>query len=138
MPVLHLSRKEHFNAAHRLWNKNWTEARNYEEFGVCANPNYHGHNFDLHVTVKGTPDEDSGCIINLKLLKKIIQEDIIEELDHKNLNVDVPWLADCVPSIENVIVAIWKRLEAKLPEDVKLFKLTLWETVNNYVEYYGE
>lgn len=138
MPVLHLSRKEHFNAAHRLWNPNWSEEKNLSEFGICANPNYHGHNFDLHVTVKGSPGPDTGCIINLKLLKKIIREEIIDELDHKNLNVDVPWLTHCMPSIENVVVEIWKRLAAKLPSDVQLYRVTLWETINNYVEYYGE
>lgn len=138
MAILHLTRKEHFNAAHRLWNNNWSEEKNFEEFGICSNPHFHGHNFDLHVTVKGSPDPDTGCIINLKILKKIIQKEIIEELDHKNMNLDVPWLSHCIPSIENVAVEIWKRLERALPEGVKLSKITLWETINNYVEYYGE
>ncbi len=138
MAILHLTRKEHFNAAHRLWNNNWSEEKNFEEFGICSNPHFHGHNFDLHVTVKGSPDPDTGCIINLKILKKIIQKEIIEELDHKNMNMDVPWLSHCIPSIENVAVEIWNRLERALPEGVKLSKITLWETINNYVEYYGE
>lgn len=138
MPVLHLTRKEHFNAAHKLWNPNWSEERNFEEFGICSNPNFHGHNFELHVTVKGSPDPDTGCIINLKNLKKIIQKEVIDELDHKNLNLDVPWLQDCLPSIENVVVEIWKRLASALPGGVSLSKITLWETENNYVEYYGE
>lgn len=138
MAVLHLTRKEHFNAAHRLWNPNWSEQRNFEEFGICSNPHFHGHNFDLHVTIKGTPDEGTGCVVNLKELKKIIQREIIEELDHKNLNLDVPWLSHCIPSIENVVVEIWKRLDSALPSHAKLFKVTLWETQNNYVEYFGE
>ena len=99
MPVLHLTRKEHFNAAHRLWNPNWSDEKNYEEFGICANPHFHGHNFDLYVTVKGSPSPDTGCIINLKELKDIIRKEITDEMDHKNLNLDVPWLSHCIPSI---------------------------------------
>lgn len=138
MPVLHLTRKEHFNAAHRLWNPNWSDEKNYEEFGTCANPHFHGHNFDLYVTVKGSPSVDTGCIINLKELKDIIRKEITEELDHKNLNMDVPWLSHCIPSIENMAVEIWKRLNAALPAGAVLSKITLWETQNNFVEYYGE
>jgi len=115
MAILHLTRKEHFNAAHRLWNNSWSEDKNYEIFGKCANPNFHGHNFDLHITVKGSPDPETGCIINLKDLKKIIQDQILEELDHKNLNVEVDWLSNCIPSIENIVVAIWSRLKPHLP-----------------------
>jgi 6-pyruvoyltetrahydropterin/6-carboxytetrahydropterin synthase len=138
MAILHLTRKEHFNAAHRLWNANWSEEKNYEVFGICANPHFHGHNFDLYVTVKGTPNPDTGCVIDLKELKKIIRVHIIDELDHKNLNLDVPWLQHCIPSIENIVVEVWKRISAQLPPEVKLHKLTLWETINNFVEYYGE
>ena len=138
MPILHLTRKEHFNAAHRLWNKQWTEEKNYEVFGKCANPHFHGHNFDLHITVKGEPDPDTGCVINLKDLKKIINTEILEELDHKNLNLEVEWLSHCIPSIENMVVGIWDRLSPHLPDGVKLSKIVLWETQNNYVEYYGE
>lgn len=138
MAILHLTRKEHFNAAHRLWNAQWTDEKNYEVFGICANPHFHGHNFDLLVTVKGIPSEDTGCVIDLKILKKIIREHVIDELDHKNLNLDVPWLSHCIPSIENIVVEVWKRLAAQLPEGVQLYKITLWETINNFVEYYGE
>ncbi|MBS3915287.1 MAG: 6-carboxytetrahydropterin synthase [Bacteroidetes bacterium] len=136
--MLHLTRKEHFNAAHRLWNSGWSEEKNFEVFGICANPHFHGHNFDLYVTVKGTPNPDTGCVIDLKELKKIIRIHVIEELDHKNLNLDVPWLQHCIPSIENIVVEVWKRISAQLPKDVLLHKLTLWETINNFVEYYGE
>jgi 6-pyruvoyltetrahydropterin/6-carboxytetrahydropterin synthase len=138
MAILHLTRKEHFNAAHRLWNDKWTEEKNNEIFGKCANPNFHGHNFDLHITVKGTPDPDTGCIINLKDLKKIIHAEILEELDHKNLNIEVEWLKHCIPSIENIVVAIWARLKPYMPVGVELSKIVLWETHNNYVTYYGE
>ena len=138
MAILHLTRKEHFNAAHRLYNPVWSEEKNNEVFGICANPHFHGHNFELFVTVKGVPDEGTGCVINLKELKIIIQKEIIDELDHKNLNIDVPWLSHCIPSIENVVVEIWKRLSAAIPAPAVLTKVTLWETINNYVEYYGE
>ena len=137
MPELHLTRKEHFNAAHRLWNKDWSEERNYEVFGKCANPHFHGHNFELFVTVKGEPDPETGCVINLKELKEIIRRKICLEMDHKNLNIEVDWLADCIPSIENMTVRIWQRIAEELPAGVALHKVTLWETENNYVEYYG-
>lgn len=138
MAILHLTRKEHFNAAHRLWNPNWSNEKNFEVFGICANPHFHGHNFDLHVTVKGVPNPDTGCVIDLKILKLIIRETVIDELDHKNMNLDVPWLSHCIPSIENIVVEAWKRISERLPEGVTLHKLTLWETINNYVEYFGE
>lgn len=138
MAILHLTRKEHFNAAHRLWNPNWSNEKNFEVFGICANPHFHGHNFDLHVTVKGVPNPDTGCVIDLKILKLIIRETVIDELDHKNMNLDVPWLSHCIPSIENIVVEAWKRISERLPDGVELHKLTLWETINNYVEYFGE
>lgn len=138
MAILHLTRKEHFNAAHRLWNPNWSEEKNYATFGICANPHFHGHNFDLYVTVKGTPNPETGCVIDLKILKVIIRKTVIDELDHKNLNLDVPWLSHCIPSIENIAIAAWDRIAVELPEGVQLHKITLWETINNFVEYYGE
>jgi len=138
MPILYLTRKEHFNAAHRLWNPNWSDERNLETFGKCANPHFHGHNFDLYVCVKGQPNPDTGCVMDLKILKVIIREEVIDHLDHQNLNLDVPWLAGTMPSIETVVVAIWQRLSQKLPDGVQLHKITLWETQNNFVEYYGE
>ncbi len=137
MPELHLTRKEHFNAAHRLWNKTWSEEKNYDVFGKCANPHFHGHNFELFVTVKGEPDPETGCVINLKELKEIIRLKVCQELDHKNLNIEVEWLADCIPSIENMTVRIWQRIAGELPPGVTLHRVTLWETENNYVEYYG-
>ena len=138
MPTLYLTRKEHFNAAHRLWNQTWSEEKNSEVFGKCANPNFHGHNFDLYVCVKGEPIAETGCVIDLKILKVIIREEVIDHLDHQNLNLDVPWLKDTMPSIETVAVAIWQRLSPKLPVGVTLHKITLWETQNNFVEYIGE
>jgi len=136
--MIYVSRKEHFNAAHQLWNSNWTEEQNLAIFGKCANPHFHGHNFDLYVCVKGQPNPDTGCVMDLKKLKVIIREEVIDHLDHQNLNLDVPWLAGQMPSIENISVAVWHRIAAKLPVGVQLHKITLWETQNNFVEYFGE
>ncbi len=138
MPLLYITRKEHFNAAHQLWNRNWTEEQNLAIFGKCANPHFHGHNFDLYVCVKGQPNPDTGCVMDLKKLKVIIREEVIDHLDHQNLNLDVPWLSGQMPSIENISAAIWHRIATKLPEGVYLHKITLWETQNNFVEYFGE
>jgi 6-pyruvoyltetrahydropterin/6-carboxytetrahydropterin synthase len=138
MPLLYLTRKEHFNAAHRLWNDNWSEEKNFEMFGKCANPHYHGHNFDLYVTVKGQPDSDTGCVMDLKVLKVIIREQVTDQLDHQNLNLDVDWLKGQMPSIESMAVAMWPRIANALPSGVHLHKITLWETQNNFVEYFGE
>ncbi len=138
MPTLYISRKAHFNAAHQLWIPSLSEEENFEMFGKCANPNFHGHNFDLYVSVKGSPDPKTGLVMDLKVLKKIINEQVVDQLDHQNLNIDVPWLAGIMPSIENIAVAMWQRIEPHLPESVSLHKVTLWETQNNFVEYYGE
>lgn len=107
-------------------------------FGKCANPNFHGHNFDLYVAVKGSPDPKTGLVMDLKILKKIINEQVVDQLDHQNLNKDVPWLSGIMPSIENIAVAMWQRIAPHLPKNVTLHKITLWETQNNFVEYYGE
>lgn len=136
--LTYITRKEHFNAAHKLYNPNWSEEKNEAMFGKCANHNWHGHNFDLYVTVKGVANPETGFVVDLKQLKRIINEYIIQELDHKNLNLDVPFLKDIMPSIENIIVAIWDRLLPQLPEGCMLHKITLYETPNNFVEYYGE
>lgn len=138
MSLLYITRKEHFNAAHQLWNSNWSDDKNFEVFGKCANPHFHGHNFDLYVCVKGQPNPDTGCVMDLKKLKVIIRNEVIDHLDHQNLNLDVPWLLGKMPSIENISVAVWHRIAAKLPKGVHLHKITLWETQNNFVEYFGE
>jgi 6-pyruvoyltetrahydropterin/6-carboxytetrahydropterin synthase len=138
MPLLYITRKEHFNAAHQLWNPKISDEDNFTLFGKCANPNFHGHNFDLYVCVKGQPDPDTGLVMDLKKLKVIIREQVIDDLDHQNMNMDVPWLKDKMPSIENIAVAIWNRIAPHLPEGVALHKITLWETQNNFVEYFGD
>ena len=136
-PVLFVTRRAHFNAAHKLFNPKWTREQNDEAFGMCANENWHGHNFDLYVTIKGHPSPDTGFVMDLKKLKVIIEDEVVRHLDHQNLNIDVPFLKDVLPTIENLAVVIWERLAPHLPEGVKLHKIYLIETVNNSVEYFG-
>lgn len=135
--LLYITRREHFNAAHKLYNPEWTEAKNEEVFGKCANRNWHGHNFELFVTVKGHPDPETGFIIDLKKLKVIIQEHVIDVLDHRNINLDVPFMQGKMASIENIVVGIWNQLVPHL-QGCQLHCIKLIETENNYVEYYGE
>jgi 6-pyruvoyltetrahydropterin/6-carboxytetrahydropterin synthase len=138
MKTIYITRRETFNAAHKLWKPEWSEEKNEEVFGKCANKNWHGHNFQLYVTVKGIPDPDTGFVINLKTLSVIVREKVIEALDHKNLNLDVPFLQGIMASTENVAIAIWDLIE----EDIRLnggelAKIKLIETENNFVEYFG-
>lgn len=138
MKTVYIIRKEHFNAAHKLWREEWSAEKNEEVFGKCSNKNWHGHNFNLFVTVKGVPNPDTGFVIDLKTLSKVIKRDVIEALDHKNLNLDVPFLQGMLPSTENLIIEIWKILAASIEvEGGILAKLRLEETENNSVEYYG-
>jgi 6-pyruvoyltetrahydropterin/6-carboxytetrahydropterin synthase len=136
--MVYLTRIEHFNAAHRLYNPSWTKERNEEVFGKCANENWHGHNFELHVTVKGVPDPDTGFVFDAKRLSLIVQERIVEKLDHRNLNLDVDFMRDRLCSIENLVVAIWGQLEPFMPDGVNLHSIRLVETPKIFVEYYGE
>jgi len=137
--MVYLTRKEHFNAAHKLSNPNWSEEKNWEVFGKCSNKNWHGHNYELYVTVKGKPNPDTGFIINLKDLSVLIREEVCLKLDHKNLNVDVPFLNDILPSTENVAIKIWEILAPKIIEmGAQLHSIKLYETESNFVEYFGE
>ncbi|MFY7964168.1 MAG: 6-pyruvoyl trahydropterin synthase family protein [Chitinophagaceae bacterium] len=136
--MIYLTRKEHFNAAHKLFNPKWSAEKNFEIFGPCANENWHGHNYDLYVTVKGIPNEDTGFVFDVKKLGLLIRENIIDKLDHKNLNLDVPFLKGQMCSTENLAIAIWKELEPKLPVTAKLHCIKLFETSKIYVEYFGE
>lgn len=136
-PVVFVTRKAHFNAAHKLYNPKWSREENEQLFGKCANHHWHGHNFDLYVTIKGRPNEDTGFVMDLKQLKIVIENEVVNHLDHKNLNTDVPFLANIMPSVENVAIAIWNRLIPHLPQNVKLHKVLLYETERNFVEYYG-
>lgn len=138
--MVFVSRKEHFNAAHKLYNPNWSEEKNVEVFGPCANANWHGHNFELIVTVKGDPHPDTGFVVDLKQLSKLIRKEVIDKLDHKNLNMDVDFMQGKMASTENLIIEIWKILFDKLPEitdNAQLHSLKLYETPRNFVEYYG-
>jgi 6-pyruvoyltetrahydropterin/6-carboxytetrahydropterin synthase len=137
VPTCYITRKEHFNGAHRLYVDSWSEGKNLEVFGKCANKNWHGHNFTLYVTVKGTPDPETGFIVNLKELSKLVKSAVVNKLDHKNFNMDVDFLRGLMPSIENISMAIWKQLQP-LITGCELHCIKLVETENNYVEYYGE
>ena len=135
--IVYITRRERFNAAHKLYNPKWTKEENEAFFGKCANHYYHGHNFELFVTIKGIANPDTGMVMDLKELKALIKEEVTEKLDHKNLNEDIDFLKGQMPSIENIIVAIWEILDAKITNG-KLHYLKLIETENNFVEYYGE
>lgn len=137
MPIVRATRKVHFSAAHRLHRPEWSEERNAEVFGDCSNPNWHGHNYDLFVTVEGPIDPETGFVMDLKALKELLEERVLVDVDHRNLNLEVPWLAGTVPSTENFAVAIWDRIEGSLPEGVRLTKVALHETPRHYVEYHG-
>ena len=136
--MVFLTRLEHFNAAHKLYNPNWDKEKNEAVFGQCANENWHGHNYELYVTIKGKPDKKTGFLFDVKKFSLIIKENILDALDHKNLNVDVPFLKGKMCSTENVAIAIWKQLKPQLPKNVKLHCVKLYETPRIYVEYYGE
>lgn len=139
--MLYVSRKEHFNAAHKLYNPNWSREKNVEVFGPCANENWHGHNFELIVTVKGQPDPETGFVVDLKKLSTMIRSEVVDKLDHKNLNIDVDFMQDKLASCENLIIEIWRILNERLPSITstgKLHSLRLYETPRNYVDYFGE
>ena len=143
--MVYVNRVEHFNAAHRLYNLNWSDEKNQQIFGPCANVNWHGHNFELIVTVKGEPDPDTGFVIDLKLLGDIIKRDVIDKVDHKNLNLDVDFMQGKMASCEVFIVEIWKILDRALADvnkndasEARLHQLRLYETPKNFVDYFGE
>ncbi len=137
--MIYITRREHFNAAHKLYNPNWSNEQNEEVFGKCANPNWHGHNYNLYVTVKGTVNKDTGYSANLKDISLLIRKYVTDKLDHKNLNLDVDFLKDMMPSTENVAIAIWQQLAPHISAlGCELHCIKLFETENNYVEYFGE
>jgi 6-pyruvoyltetrahydropterin/6-carboxytetrahydropterin synthase len=136
--MLFLTRIEHFNAAHKLFNPQWSKEKNELVFGKCANENWHGHNYELHVTIKGEVSADTGFVVNAKILSSLIKEYVLEKLDHKNLNLDVDFLKGKMCSTENLAIEIWKQLTAHLPEQVHLHCIKLYETPRIFVEYYGD
>lgn len=136
--MVYITRIESFNAAHKLWVKDWSDERNFEVFGKCANRNWHGHNYKLHVTIKGSPDPVTGFIMDVKELSNIIHVHVLEYLDHRNLNLDVDIFPEgMMPTTENVAIQIWKQLEDKIPTG-ELHRIKLYETDKIYAEYFGE
>ncbi len=138
MPTVRATRRVHFSAAHRLHRPDWSDERNASVFGDCANPNWHGHNYEVDVTVEGPVDPETGYVMDLKLLREAVEERVVRDVDHKNLNLEVPWLADVNPTTENLVVAIWDRIVDALPSGVRLARVVLHETPRNFVEYTGE
>jgi 6-pyruvoyltetrahydropterin/6-carboxytetrahydropterin synthase len=137
--MVFVTRRERFNAAHRLFRSEWSDERNLEVFGKCSNPNWHGHNYELQVTVAGEPDPVTGFVIDLKILSTIIKHRVIDKIDHRNLNLDVDFMKGVMPSTENLAMVIWNQLS----DDVKahgseLYSIKLFETENNFVEYQGK
>ena len=136
--MVYITRIEHFNAAHKLFNPSWSKDKNEEVFGKCANENWHGHNFELYVTVKGVPDKETGFVFDAKKLSLIIKEKVTDVLDHKNLNIDVEFMMGKICSIENLVIGIWEQLKNNLPAPIQLHALKLYETPRIFVEYFGE
>lgn len=139
--MLYVNRIEHFNAAHKLWNPKWSKEKNEEVFGPCANENWHGHNFELIVTVKGIPNPETGFVVDMKQLGEVIKKEIIAVVDHKNLNLDVPFMKGKIASCENLIKEFWQILHPKVSDlstEAALHQLRLYETPKNFVDYYGE
>lgn len=137
--MIHITRRERFSSAHRLFNPNWTDQENDAFFGACNNPNWHGHNYELFVTVRGSVDEETGVLLNLKDLSKILKEKVISKLDHKNLNLDVDFMDGIITSSEMIAIKIWEQIEVPIADlGAKLHKVKLVETENNFVEYYGK
>jgi len=137
MPTVRATRRIHFSAAHRLFRPDWSDVRNAEVFGDCANPNWHGHNYELDVTVEGAIDPETGFVMDLKLLREALEARVVDDVDHRNLNLEVPWLENVNPTTENLAVAIWDRLADAMPAGVLLASVVVHETPRNSVEYTG-
>ena len=135
--MVYITRIEHFNAAHKLFNPGWSREKNEEVFGKCANENWHGHNFELYITIKGMPDPETGFVFDVKKLSIIVKDHVIEKLDHKNLNEDVDFMKGKICSIENLVIAIWEQLTPHLPASIALHSLKLYETPRIFTEYFG-
>lgn len=136
--MMFITRRERFNAAHRLYREDWSDEKNLEVFGKCSNPNWHGHNYIMFITVKGNVSKETGFVLNLKDLSKITKTRIIEKIDHKNLNLEVDFMKNRIVSTENIAVAIWEELEEDIRQiGAELHCIKIVETENNFVEYYG-
>jgi 6-pyruvoyltetrahydropterin/6-carboxytetrahydropterin synthase len=137
MMKVYITRKVHFNSAHRIYNPNWTDEKNLEVFGGCSNPNWHGHNYLLEVTLCGIPNPETGYVYDLKKLKELIENLIISKVDHKNLNLEVDFMKGIIPTTENFAIQIWNQLQPHIQE-AQLYSIKLYETERNFVEYKGE
>ena len=137
MPRAAVTRRVHFNAAHRLFNPGFSEEWNRKTFGDCSNPNFHGHNYELELTVEGEIHPDTGYVMDLNRLRDLAQERLLRHLDHKNLNLDVAWFKSLIPTSENIALVCWRELRAVVPPELAL-RLRLWETPRNYVDYQGD
>jgi 6-pyruvoyltetrahydropterin/6-carboxytetrahydropterin synthase len=138
MPTVRATRRVHFSAAHRLYRPDWSDEDNARVFGDCANPNWHGHNYEIDVTVEGPVDPETGYVMDLKLLRDVLEASVVKDVDHRNLNLEVPWMEGVNPTTENFVVAIWRRIADALPEGIRLARVVLHETPRNSVEYTGE
>jgi 6-pyruvoyltetrahydropterin/6-carboxytetrahydropterin synthase len=138
MAIVHITRRERFSAAHKLFREDWSDEKNSAVFGGCSNPNWHGHNYELWVTVKGEPREETGYVVDLKMLSDIIKTKVIDKLDHRNVNLDVDFMKGKMASTEIIAVAIWNELKADVQaEGCEMHSIKLSETENNFVEYFG-
>jgi 6-pyruvoyltetrahydropterin/6-carboxytetrahydropterin synthase len=134
--VVTITRQVHFNSAHRLWNPSKSQAWNVKQFGLCTNPHWHGHNYVLEVSLRGEPDPETGCIMDLGKLKEILHERIVDKCDHRNLNDQVDFLRGIIPSTENLVIAFWNELAGHIPAG-RLHCVKLFETPRNFAEYHG-
>ncbi|HVW79077.1 MAG TPA: 6-carboxytetrahydropterin synthase [Alloacidobacterium sp.] len=132
-----LTRKAEFSASHYYWNEAWSEEENARVFGKCANKNGHGHNYTLEVTVAGEVDDASGFVVDLKQLKDVMEREVVNVYDHRHLNKEVPEFATTIPTTENIAIAVWKRLEGKIP-GAKLYRVRVYEMADLFADYYGE
>ncbi|WP_424961595.1 6-pyruvoyl trahydropterin synthase family protein [Ekhidna sp.] len=136
MPRVTVNRKEHFNAAHRLYNESWSDEKNEQVFGKCNNPNWHGHNYEVIVSLTGEPDADTGYVYDMKKLSNLVKEKVLNRFDHKNLNLDVTEFKNLNPTAENIVKVIYDLLRPEVEDEYEM-KITLYETERNYVEYPG-
>jgi 6-pyruvoyltetrahydropterin/6-carboxytetrahydropterin synthase len=137
--MVYITRREHFSAAHRLYLPGWTDEENFETFGKCSNPNWHGHNYILYVTLKGSADPVTGLVVHLRHVSRLIDEKILNKVDHKNLNIEVDFIKGKVPTSENIAIGIWNELEDDIRKlGAHLHCIRLEQSENNIVEYYGE
>lgn len=136
MPQVTVTRRLHFNAAHRVHNPALSDAENQAIFGKCNNPNWHGHNYMLDVSITGEPDPRTGYVIDLAVLKRIVEREVVDKVDHRNFNLEVDFMRDVIPTTENIVVQMWGVIQPAVAP-ARLTRLVLWETPNNYVEYTG-